>query len=289
MPVSNPRPLGVTGTSKGDRLSVKATYSLASIAIVGVLFAGIAYQKGWFNAREPQEQATTANAVVDPVPPTLEETLGLDSDDLVEVGGVRRPKRDLEFEEAKIRPLSEQESAVESFPNPGRAIQLKGDENPQVKQVFQDLHSPDTPLPNRSTRFLPEDFDRAAYDRDPEAYLSKVVPGRIFQSAQPGPDVTPIAAVSRLFQNVIQGETVSLEVRVEPKQPVTFHTQDVGEFDNRLTTFTTAADENGVARAMYLATTGNMGLANIIASSPVHSEQVEFVVNVSLPVRSGSP
>lgn len=270
-------------------MSVKATYSLVSIAIVGVLFAGIAYQQGWFDAREPQEQVATSNAVVDPVAPTLEETLGLTPDDLVEVGGVRRPKRDLEFEEARIRPLSEQELAVESFPNPGRAIQLKGDENPQVRQVFQDLKSPDTPLPNRSTRFQPEPFDRVAYDRDPEAYLSTVVPGRIFQSAQPGPDVTPIASVGRQYHNVIQGETVTLEVRVEPKQPVTFHTQDVGEFDNRLTTYTIAADENGLARARYLATTGTLGLVNVIASSPVHSEQVEFVVNVSLPVKVGAP
>jgi hypothetical protein len=270
-------------------LSVKATYSLVSIAIVGVLFAGIAYQQGWFDAREPQEQVATSNAVVDPIAPTLEETLGLTPDDLVEVGGVRRPKRDLEFEEARIRPLSEQELAVESFPSPGRAVQLRGDENPQVKQVFQDVQSPDTPLPNRSTRFLPEAFDRAAYDRDPDAYLSKVVPGRIFQSAQPGPDVTPIASVGRQYHNVIQGESVTLEVRVAPAQPVVFHTQAVGEFNNRLTTYSVAADEKGVARATYLATTGTQGLVNIIASSPVHSEQVEFVVNVSLPTKADAP
>lgn len=270
-------------------MSVKTICSVVSVALIGVLFAGVAFQQGWFNRVEPPQRVAVSSAAVDPVAGTLEEALGLGPDDLVEVGGVRRPKRDLEFDQARIQRLSEQEAAAESFPNPGRAIQLKGDENPQVRQVFQDLQSPDTPLPNRSTRFLPEAFDRAAYDRDPEAYLSKVAPGRIFQSAQPDPGVIPIASVGRQYHNVIQGESVALEVRVEPKQPVTFHTQAVGEFDNRLTTYTVAADADGLARATYLATTGTEGLVNIIASSPVHSEQVEFVVNVRLPAKAGAP
>jgi hypothetical protein len=271
-------------------MSVKTSCSLVSIAILGVLFAGIGYQQGWFDAtKQPERVAKSGFATSDKDAPALEEMLRLDAGDLVEVGGVRRPKRDLEFDQARIQALSEQEAAVEMFPNPGRAIQLKGDENPQVRQVFEEAQSPDTPLPNRLTRFQPEPFDPEAYARDPQAYLSKVVPGRIFQTAQPGPDVTPIAAASRLYHRVIQGEAVTLEVHVDPLQPVSWYTQAAGEFDSRLTTYTTAADENGVARATYLATTGTMGLVHIIASSPVHSEQIEFVVNVNLPVNAGTP
>jgi hypothetical protein len=272
---------------------VKTIYGVVGVAIIGVLFAGVFYNQGWFNSpNRPQTvTAQTVNVEADPTKARrrLEKSLGVSAGELVEVGGVLRPKRDLQFDQAGVEKLPDDQAAVESLPNPGRAIQLVGNENPQVRQVFEEAQSPDTPLPNRMTRFQPEPFDRAAYNRDPEAYLNKVVPGRIFQTAQPGPDVTPIAAASRLYHRVIQGEAVTLEVHVDPLQPVSWHTQAAGEFDSRLTTYTTAADENGVARARYLATTGTMGLVNIIASSPVHSEQIEFVVNVTLPANAGSP
>ncbi len=121
-----------------------------------------------------------------------------------------------------------------------------------------------------------------SYLADPDAYLKQVRPGRVFQSAQPGRGVKRIAAKSRALHRVLQGETTLLEVMVEPGMPVTFYTQQVGEFDNRLSTISVKADGEGVARAHFKATNA-AGMVNIIAASPVHSEQVEFVVRVLVP------
>ncbi len=93
----------------------------------------------------------------------------------------------------------------------------------------------------------------------------------------------PIATTSEVFQNILQGEKVILEVKAEPGAPVTFYTPQVGEFENRLTTQSVAANEKGVAKTVYTATAGTKGLVNVLAASPVNSGQLRFKINVSLP------
>jgi hypothetical protein len=100
---------------------------------------------------------------------------------------------------------------------------------------------------------------------------------------QPGDGVVQIAGRSPVFQQVLQGERVNLEVQVEPGAPVTFYTPQVGEFPNRLTTHSVAADNRGIARTSYLAGAGTLGIIDILAASPVHAGQVRFKVRVSLP------
>lgn len=134
-----------------------------------------------------------------------------------------------------------------------------------------------------SALFEPEPFDREAYEQDPESWLNEIRPGRVFQPAQPGEDVVLIAGRSPVFQQVLQGERVNLEVEIEPGAPVTFYTPQVGEFPNRLTTHSVAADDQGIARTTYLAGPGTLGVIDIMAASPVHSGQVRFKVRVSLP------
>ena len=82
---------------------------------------------------------------------------------------------------------------------------------------------------------------------------------------------------------MIQGEKVILNAKVEPGAPVTFYTPQVGEFENRLTTQSVAANEEGVAAVTYTATEGTLGIVNIMAASPANSGRLNFRVNVSLP------
>ena len=65
--------------------------------------------------------------------------------------------------------------------------------------------------------------------------------------------------------------------------PVTFYTPHVGHFDNLLTTYSVAADDEGIATATYMAGPGSLGIVDILAASPVHSGQLQFRVKVELP------
>lgn len=214
-----------------------------------------------------------------PKPKSLSEILGVDEEDMVEVGGVKRPKRDIAFSDSNLP-----EPSTESpFPNAGRAPAVAADANPQVAGLFKELQQENPPLAAKSAMFAPEPFDQAKYNADPDSWLSTIRPGRVFQSAQPGPDVQPIATESKAFQSILQGEKVILKVKAKPGAPVTFYTPQVGEFENRLTTQSVAANDEGIATAVYTATPGTLGLVNIIAASPLNSGRLNFNVRVSLP------
>ncbi len=123
-------------------------------------------------------------------------------------------------------------------------------------------------------------FDAKAYREDPQAYLSRAVPARVFQSASPAQDVPILRPQGKRFASIAQGESVVLRVRSAPGWPVTFATSDAGLFDNDLTTISVAADENGLAEARYRATAGVIDDVNIQAASPRASGQVQFTVFV---------
>ena len=215
--------------------------------------------------------------------PPLSESLGVGESDFVEVGGVKRPKRDVAFDKAaKTPPVSEKSI----FPHPGNAPAVGKDANPDVAALHAEL-ARENPNPAAiSNLFAPEPFDAKVYAADKEAWLKQVRPGRVFQSAQPGPEVEPIESSSGTFQNVVQGEKVLLEVKASPGSPVTFYTPQVGEFSNRLTTQSVETAEDGIARATYTATAGTQGLVDILAASPVHSGQLRYRVRVSLPTQN---
>ncbi|MEL7499553.1 MAG: hypothetical protein AAFN77_18260 [Planctomycetota bacterium] len=208
----------------------------------------------------------------------LADALGLKEEDIIDIGGVLRPKRDLAA--AKPRVTAGEKNPIR---HPGRALVLNGDENPQVAGLFEELQQEDAPQAAKSALYKPKPFDLKEYQKDPQAYVDKIRPGRVFQSAEPGPGVTPLVADGPTYAQVIQGEKVVLKVKAEKGMPVTFHTNQLGNFDNLLRTVTVVADDDGIAQATYLAGSGTVNFINILAASPIHSEDVLFIVDVSLP------
>jgi hypothetical protein len=136
--------------------------------------------------------------------------------------------------------------------------------------------------PERLTpMILPAPFDAAAFARDPDSYLSKAEPGRVFQPAQPGPDVPVIERIGDEERSVTQTTTVDLVVQVHPGMPVTFNSFDLGRFaQSRLPVVTVRADDEGLAKATFAWAPGTVGRCRILAASPLCSGQINFTVNV---------
>jgi hypothetical protein len=244
-------------------MSIKAFCYIAIFGIVGAIFGGVAYQNAWFEKTvSPQGQLDASTSVDNPA-----DQRNIEGDTFVTNNSnqdtmVSGPSAS----SAPAKPLS----GVFDY-----------DENEAISNLAHDINSWQLPE-SQTSLFSPEPFDIETYRADPEAYLRQVRPGRIFQTAQPGVGVKRLAARSRGLHRLVRGETTLLEVMAEPGMPVTFHTQQVGEFDNRLSTISVKADESGVARVHFKATSTS-GLVNVVAASPVHSEQVEFAVRVSAP------
>lgn len=203
-------------------------------------------------------------------------------DDIVEIGGVRRPATD-------IRPLRQAGRDGDRKPDEQRPENDYGttppvpvDLNPNVKSVHEALTT--GRFPERvSAMTPPKPFDRAAYTADPQAYLDVVEPGRVWQPAQPGEGVPRIKASTPRYVEAEQGEPVSLRVEAVAGAPVTFTSFDLGAFQNRLTSITVQAGDDGVAVARFTGTPGTINNVNILAASPMTSGQLRFVVNVQLP------
>ncbi len=220
----------------------------------------------------------------------LADALGVPVEEIVTVGGVDRPRRDIESSASDSSDNTSDDPAdapsvasVAPFARIGVAPRLRGDENAEVAGLMAELNSPEGARSAKSTLFAPEEFDVPSYRANPAEYLTRIRPARVFYPAQPGPEVKPIATESRSFQQVLQGEKVILRVKADPGMPVVFYTPQVGQFDNLLSSYTVAAGEDGIATATWLATTGSYGLNDILAASPVHSGQLQFRVKVELP------
>ena len=270
-----------------------AIVCLCGIAVISTLLYG--NRNKWFegprNAElvdaEPSEpnlsetDASETSPASDANREKLAAALGIPVGELVESGGVTRPKRDLGLEEKKV---GDYQSPKSPFPaNLGRPQPLNGDENEQVAGLIEELSIKNGPAAARSVYIAPAKFDLAAYQADPAAYLNKIRPGRVNFPAQPGPDVVPIATLSDAYSEVLQGETILFKVKAEPGMPITAFTQQIGRFSNQLNTISVMADEDGVASIAYNPGPGSLGLNDVTVASPVHSGQLHFVINVSLP------
>ena len=129
----------------------------------------------------------------------------------------------------------------------GTTQPVRPDANPQAASVGEALKNRNHPE-RLSPIITPAPFDLAAYQRNPQAYLNVIEPGRVFQVAQPGPEVPRIAPLSPLAVAIPQGSSTPLQVRVPPGMPVTFTSFDLGRFaENQLTSITVAANDQGVA------------------------------------------
>jgi hypothetical protein len=159
---------------------------------------------------------------------------------------------------------------------------IKADANPQVKAAAEAIRQKNHPE-RLSVLVSPKPFDAKSYKADPSAYLETVEPGRVFQTAQPGPGVPQLKPVASDFYAITQGESVTLRVNAPAGAPVSFTSFDAGQFENLLTATTVRANENGVAEVKFTATSGTINDINILAGCPTATGQVKFVVNVQMP------
>lgn len=260
------------------------------VVLVGLIaFAGV--QRNWFDnqpiagpdVRLEQADDKLSAEEIEPEAPvdSLADVLGVEEEDLIEVGGVKRPKRDMNS--AVIDLDAKRSDYLASLPEVGRAPVVPKDFSPQVAEFVSEISENAGAHPAKSPFFAPKPFDLASYESDPKAYLALVRPGRAFASVKPGAEVEPLVSASPTFREIVQGESVTLKVKASPGMPVTFHTQQLGEFDNRLKTISIAAADDGIAKVTYKAVAGVRGLVRVMAASPVHSGNLKFVVKVSLP------
>ncbi len=268
-------------------MSKRVFVSLCLVFVLGVGVLCYGSWRNWFDGGENQVRETAEGdhgsvAEDSPHDPRWLEALDVKESELTTIGDVIRPSRDVDFKGDAGR--SKESTFKSPFAYPGKSPSLKGTENSQVAGLFQELKDPEGPLAARSALFPPEPFDLEAYQAEPEAYLSKIRPGRVFYPAQPAQDVSPLRPKSSKFNKILQGETVVLRVKADPKSPVAFYSSDgVGRFDNQLKSITVAAGEDGIAEVRYTAVAGTVGLQSILAASPLHSQQLKFVVKVALP------
>lgn len=168
-----------------------------------------------------------------------------------------------------------------SDPRFGTVEPVKGNANAQTAGVLEALKTRTHPE-NLSIMHPPETpFDKAAFEKNPQAYLDVVQPGRIFQTKQPGQDVTALKVLGDGYYRVKQGDAVKLTTQGEPLSPITFTSTDLGAFaENKLNSITVRADEKGVATVTFVATPGTLNDVNILAGSPLSSGQARFKVDV---------
>jgi hypothetical protein len=165
---------------------------------------------------------------------------------------------------------------------------VTADFHPQVASVIAAQQT--GAYPERLTLVIdPKPFDAAAFAQQPQAYLSVVEPGRVYDTAAAGPEAVPlIAMVDHTILIPALGST-PLSVRGKPQAPVSFTVLGGGVFDNHLAAITVLADEAGVARVRYTATPGTTGEAQILAGSPLTVGTLMLSVHVQGTVRDDAP
>ena len=184
----------------------------------------------------------------------------------------------------QAKAISEIEKAKASPGTPlnyGKAQPVKGNVNAQAASVLEALQAKSHP--ERLSVMMPpkEPFDKAAYEANPKAYCDVMVPGRVFQTATPGPGVMELLPTSNTLALVGQNDLVKLSVKTEPGAPATFTSLDMGFFqENKLNSITVQADKAGMATATFTGGPGTIANVNILAGSPMATGQVRFKVVV---------
>lgn len=145
-------------------------------------------------------------------------------------------------------------------------------------------------FPERLSPFInPAPFDAARFAADPQTYLNTVEPGRVFQTAEAGPDALPlIAAIDHIIQVPALGST-PLSVTGKPGAPVSFTILDGGMFENHLSATTVVADEHGRAQVLYTATPGTVDDVQILVGSPLTVGTLTLMVHVAPPEAAAAP
>ncbi len=259
-----------------------STSRFLALSVAGVvLFWGAYLTISHFGLFEPAPVAIQGPEKKPRAAESLADALGVDEEDMAEVGGVMRPARDV-GNEAKTDSLAARDKYLASLSDPGPVLGVPRDASPSVSALYDELTGEEDVPAARSVIFAPEAFDLESYRADPESWLVKVRPGRALQAKEPGPNVDPLIPVGAMYRDILQGESVILQVELEPQMPVTFHAH-LGQFENQLKTISVAASDEGIAQVVYKAVSGVKGPIRIAAASPVHSGRLSYIVQVNLP------
>ena len=251
------------------------------VIVVCLVLAGLT--NGWFGRGDLLEGRVSRSESVSAATPTRDPNLP-PGPNMKKVGGIWRPIADVEGPQRGDRKSSS------ALPSAGSSPLVSPDANPSTRIVasaierirneeegFDDLGK------HVSVMHEADPFDRDAFLKDSQAYLDDIQPGRIWQTAAEGPEVKPILRMGPLYRRLLQGESAPLKVQVAPRMPVTFYSPLLGQFENKLSTITVQADENGIATATYTATPGTRGDVMVVAASPANSEQARFSIGVTVP------
>jgi hypothetical protein len=264
------------------------------VAVIGIGIGAAVLFWNPFGLNSPQEPV--ARSGIDDAPDPQGNIKAEDGNLRLNVGGVSRLRSDVEsilnggrsFVSRSVSfPLKTTEQAylkdrsTKSATN-GNSPLVKADENGSVLEVANALASKSSESQVALNMFVKiPAFDRKSYDRDPSSYLAAVEPARVWQSAQPGEGVPRLQRVSQIIQNVVQGESVRIQVKTLPSSPVTFLSYDLGAFQNRLASITVPSNEQGIASADFTSVPGTVADARIVAASPVASGNQTFIVRIA--------
>jgi len=247
--------------SPGKKLALVAALTVIVVAVLYFVFrrgdADLA-----LNQPDARKKTAGANVEADP--------------EYIIVGGVRRKASDVK---ASTPPSA---SDLMDRIDVGKNKPVSIDANPQVRSVAEALRSDEHPE-RLSPLARPASFDANGFEADPQTYLDTIEPGRVFQTAQPGPGVEVLHQISPRHISIRQGEKTKLRVKAVAGAPVTFKSFDLGRFENELTTISVMADGEGFAEVEFFGSPGTYNNVNILAGSPLTTGQAKFVVFVEVP------
>jgi hypothetical protein len=250
-------------------LPLVAAIACALVAII-VLFSAL-------NNSENSNMATIRDTNVNPYSVKQNNAPNRSTDNWVGNGGSKRLPTDVKLEEGQTVNQPPVAMAPQGYSPP-----LDPNTNPQVATVFAALK--DRTEPSKFSSFAEaKHFDRKAFEKDPQSYLDTVEPARVFSPAQPGEGVTALQPKGSRFHRVKQGETVRLAVQAVAGAPVTFTSFDLGRFENKLSSVTVRAGDDGIAQANFTASGGTIDIVKILAAGPLTTGQVAFNVHVTVP------
>ena len=163
------------------------------------------------------------------------------------------------------------------------------EESPQLASVVEAMKDPKANGNKISALMKASPFDKdrfrsdAAYRKD---YLETAEPGRVYQVDSKSE--YKLERVSPYYQEVVQGDSVTLSVKAEPNMPVSVTSFDLGKFGNHLTYQTLLADSSGVATFEFFGMPGTFNDSKILVSSPTSRGQLKFVIHTKIPVEKSN-
>lgn len=156
-------------------------------------------------------------------------------------------------------------------------------ESKQLQSAIEATKNPEQFGSRLSALVKAAPFDSNRFKTDKaykKEYLSVAEPSRVYQTD--GDSEIKIKRVTPYYQEVIQGESITLSVQAEAHMPVSITSFDLGKFGNHLTCQTVLADASGVATFEFFGMEGTFNDSNLLASSPTSRGQIKFVVHTKI-------